>query len=107
MSSSVPNRDVLARVFRDHQSLRAFETLFRQVNTELPGAVDGVANTLAEVSTEVVALNLVMAAVAARIAELETVERRLTQQAEQIEALSLDLELRIAAIEQYEGVAWH
>jgi hypothetical protein len=98
---------VLSRVFRDHQSLRAFETLFRQVNTELPGAVDGVANTLGEVTTEVVALNLVLSAVSARISELETVERRLTQQAEQIEALSTDLELRIAAIEMYEGVAWH
>lgn len=99
-SSSIPSRDVLSRIFRDHASLRAFETLFNQVNTELPGAVDGVANSLQEVSTEVIALNLLLSAVNSRLDELDYANRV-------IKALQAELDNRVGALEAYTGVAWH
>lgn len=99
-NSSVPSRDILSRIFRDHASLRAFETLFRQVNTELPGAVDGVANTLQEVSTEVVALNMLLSAINGRLDELDNAYRV-------IRVLQAELDNRVGALEVYTGVAWH
>ena len=99
-SSSVPSRDILSRIFRDHASLRAFETLFQQVNTELPGAVDGVANSLSEVSTEVVALNLLLSAINGRLDELDNAYRL-------IRMLQTELDNRVGALEAFNGVSWH